>query len=81
VATTLSNDGSICRDLNSFGHIFYDTNTLSFFAPHDGDATELSDDPVRVYHPVLFKREYKRKMERLKQSPRERPGFKGFADA
>lgn len=67
VATTLSNDGSVCRDLNSFGRVFYNGTTFSFFAPHDGDTLVMADDEVLVYHPVLFEEDYKQKVRKLKQ--------------
>jgi hypothetical protein len=64
----VANGGFLCRDLNSFGRTLYPHATLSFFAPHDdGDALAMARDQILIYHPVLFKDDYKRKMEKLAQ--------------
>lgn len=65
VATTLSNDGSLCRDLNGFGRTFYTDETFSYFTPFNGDVLKLDGDDGIVYHPVLFDQDYTRKLTRL----------------
>jgi hypothetical protein len=65
VATTLSNDGSICRDLNGFGRTVYTDETFSFFTPFDGDALDMSGSDAIAYHPVLFAEDYRRKLAKL----------------
>ncbi|MDT7952024.1 MAG: hypothetical protein RQ966_11025 [Acetobacteraceae bacterium] len=62
VATTLANDGSLCRDLNGFGRQFYTEATFSYIALRDGDALNLDTDEITLYHPVLRGEDYQRKL-------------------
>jgi hypothetical protein len=54
VATTLANRGFTCRDLNSFGPVFYDESSLSLFSKIDGATFDPPRTGVRIYHPVLY---------------------------
>lgn len=60
VATTLSQGGFVCRDINGFGRAFYDPRTLSLTTPIRGETFSPRHDGVRIYHPVLFGDDFNR---------------------
>ena len=51
----------ISRDLNDFGETLWGPDTFSYWQPLDGDALDLKNGPLRVYHPVLFGEAYRAK--------------------
>lgn len=67
LATTLSNDGSVCRDLNSFGQTLYTDDSLTFHNAFNGDNFTMDDSQMTIYHPVLYGEAYERKLEKLRK--------------
>ncbi|RRA47924.1 hypothetical protein [Acidipila sp. EB88] len=65
VATTLSNSPFTCRDLNDFGPTLYTTETLTFHAAFNGSTFQEHQEPMTIYHPVLFGEAYERKRRKL----------------
>jgi hypothetical protein len=73
VATTLvNNPDMICRDLNDLGRTLYDSETLSFEQPYDGDILRMREDVPTIYHPVLFGADYQAKINRLRERQPDR---------
>ena len=66
LATTLSNDGSLCRDLNSFGPTLYTEDTLTFHNAFDGAVFKMNQEQFTIYHPVLYGEAYERKLAKLR---------------
>jgi hypothetical protein len=60
VATSLANADFVCRDFNSFGHVFYTPQTNSTTGRFDGDNFHPPPEGVRIYHPVLFGEAFRR---------------------
>jgi hypothetical protein len=60
VATSLSQGGFCCRDINDFGRVFYDDESLSLTAPIRGESFSPRRGGVKIYHPVLFGEDFER---------------------
>jgi hypothetical protein len=76
VATTLSNRGFVCRDLNDFDRPFYDEQSFSFYEPIDGASVQSGEGDTRLMHPVLFGESYAAKLLRVREEiSRPRPNF------
>ena len=69
VATTLTNSGFTCKDINDFGLPFYDDTTFSYFIPIRGESFEPSTEEPVLYHPVLYGEDYERKRHLLRTRP------------
>ncbi len=67
LATTLSNDGSVCRDLNDFGRELYTDDTLTFYNVFHGASFRPPQTQITIYHPVLFGEAYEQKVAKLKR--------------
>ncbi len=65
VATVCATDGLGMRDLNSFGHVFYSTETLSFNNPMSLNFLSNHRKDGCVYHPVLSGKHFERKARDL----------------
>lgn len=61
VATTLSNAGYECKDLNAFGRRLYDEASFSLTRPIRGETFQPDAAAgLRIYHPVLFGEDFAR---------------------
>jgi hypothetical protein len=65
VATTLFREGAACADLNDFGAKLYDDTTYTFHQPFDGDLVDDRATPLRIFHPILFGDDLRRKIARM----------------
>ena len=64
VATTLSSDGFICRDLNSFGVTRYTRSSFTLNRPMSASLFDRLPEDGLVYHPVLGGAQFSRRIER-----------------
>jgi len=64
-ASVLTRAGRRCADLNDFGTLLYDDTTYTFSEPLDGDTLNEWAPPLRVYHPILFGDDLRRKQARM----------------
>jgi len=60
VATTLTNAGRPCTDINGFETIFYDDETSSLTKRIKGESFSPPNTGTRIYHPVLFGSDFDR---------------------
>lgn len=67
VATTLMNGSFLSRDFNDFGSEFYSEETFYYGMPLNGDCLDLAPPTVQMAHPVLFGKEYRAKLQALRQ--------------
>ncbi|KEQ51418.1 hypothetical protein [Sphingobium chlorophenolicum] len=77
VATTLSASSLTLRDFNRDGRTYYDSESLSFYMPIEGERFErelASRAPFRIFHPVLYDADYRAKIAKLESySERRKP--------
>lgn len=74
VATALLGDGVSSGDFNAFGKRFYEESEFHFETVADGDEAVMSDQPARLFHPVLYGDAVAAKRARLAQR-QERPSL------
>ena len=79
VATTLCHSDFTCRDLNDFVDVWYDAQTFSFTQPIDGDRFIEPSNGLKLFHPVLYGEQYRRKLARLAEAQAPRAAMREAA--